>query len=187
MVSGAVHKWRQLNFQDFGPPPPRQYQIHATSFLPLVRKWPTPSLPLSTDVICEWPLTVGVHICNSSNSTTKQDFPEKVRMARDQSRSRCSQLPCRSACLAQKKPEVAILATSTHNSATHLRWAPFIPPSSGIKLESKMFWDHLKIQHLHENNQKMDCMKELASSPYLSSNVWKTSYLDRMNHAWPPR
>ena len=36
------------------PSPPCQYQIHATS-LPLFRYWPTSSLPLSTNVICEWP------------------------------------------------------------------------------------------------------------------------------------
>ena len=34
-------------------------------------------------------------------------------MERDQSRSLCSQLPCWSACLAEKKPEMATLATST--------------------------------------------------------------------------
>ena len=32
-------------------PPPCQYQIHATS-LPFVRNWPTPSPPLTADVIC---------------------------------------------------------------------------------------------------------------------------------------
>ena len=35
------------------PLPPCQYKIHAIS-LPFVRNWPT--LPLSADVICEWPL-----------------------------------------------------------------------------------------------------------------------------------
>ena len=43
------------------------------------------------------------------------------RKARDQSRSLCDQLPCWSACLAQKKPEMATLATSTHYAATYLR------------------------------------------------------------------
>ena len=41
----AIHKWRQLNVRDCGPPP-GQYQIYATS-PPLVRIWLTPSLPLS--------------------------------------------------------------------------------------------------------------------------------------------
>ena len=47
-------------------------------------------------------------------------------MARDQSRSWCSQLPCLSACLAERKPEMATLATSTHYAATYLCRAPFI-------------------------------------------------------------
>ena len=43
---GAIHKWCQLYFQDFGPAPYR-YQIHAT-YHPWVRNLPTPSPSLLT-------------------------------------------------------------------------------------------------------------------------------------------
>ena len=65
--------------------------------------------------------------CNFSVFYPKPFSPNNgVTMASDQSRSWCSQLPCCSACLAEKKTERATLATSTHYKTTYLRWAPFI-------------------------------------------------------------
>ena len=57
---GTIHKGRPQNFRDFGPPPPPcQHSIVLKSRnLPYcVRFWVTPSLPLSADIICEWPPT----------------------------------------------------------------------------------------------------------------------------------
>ena len=55
---GAIHKWRQLKFRDFGPPPPlvRIPSIEITQPRPpFVRNRPTPPPPLLADVICECP------------------------------------------------------------------------------------------------------------------------------------
>ena len=53
-----IQKWHQLNFWDSWPPPPSEYQIHATS-LPLVRIWLTLTPPLYWRHLCMVPSASG--------------------------------------------------------------------------------------------------------------------------------
>ena len=68
-----------------------------------------------------WKCEFGQRVQVNFRTHQSQSLPgSHLLMARNRSRSWCSQIPCWLACLAEKKPEMAPLATSTHYEVTYL-------------------------------------------------------------------
>ena len=93
-------------------------------------------------------------------------------MASDQSRSWCSQLPCRSACLAEKKTERATLATSRHYTTTYLRWAPLIC---------------MKISHFNSHQSDQSNILFFRSTKGARTPSWCRSSTRPLTPSWPPQ